>query len=87
MRINEDFIKEKVKDECVLVPTGSAYRNGVFALNETAEMIFDLLSEGYDRDGIAAALCKAYDTDRKTAEEYTDGYIAQLRETGILLDD
>ena len=87
MRINEDFLKEKVADECVLVPTNDDYQRGVFNLNETAERIYDLLSEGKDRDGIVAILCSEYDTDKKTAEEYTDEYIAQLRKAGILLDD
>lgn len=87
MRINEDFIKEKVLDDCVLVPTKFEYQNGVFHLNETAEMIFNLLSEEKDRDEIVAALCEEYDTDQKTAEVYADEYIAQLREAGILIDD
>ena len=87
MRINEAFLKEKIVDECVLVPTGDVYQHGVFNLNETAERIYDLLSEGKDRDGIVAALCTEYESDRKTAEEYTDEYIAQLRKAGILLDD
>lgn len=87
MRISEDFIKEKLTNECVLVPIGDGYQHGVFNLNETAERIFDLLSEGKDRDEIVAILCEEYETDRATAEEYTDEYIAQLRKAGILLDD
>ena len=87
MRINEDFIKEKVGDDCVLVPTDDGYQNGIFNLNETAERIYDLLCEENDRDEIVAILCEEYDTDQKTAEKYTDEYIAQLREAGILIDD
>ena len=87
MRINEDFIKDNMTSECVLIPTGDTYQNGIFTLNETAERIYNLLCEGKDRDEIVAALCEEYDTDQKTAEEYTDEYIAQLREAGILLDD
>ena len=87
MRINEDFIKDNLTNECVLIPTGDTYQNGIFTLNETAEKIYDLLNEGKDRDKIVATLCEEYETDRATAEEYTDEYIAQLREAGILIDD
>lgn len=87
MRINEDFIKNKIGDECVLVPIGDGYRNGLFTLNETAERIFDLLSEEKEHDEIVATLCEEYDTDKQTAEEYVNDYILQLRKAGILLDE
>ena len=87
MGIDKDFIKVDTGNEVSIVPTGDGYKNGVFILNETAERIFDLLSEEKDRDEIVAILCEEYETDRATAEEYTDEYIAQLREAGILLDD
>ena len=64
MRINEDFIKVNTGDDTAIVPTGDGYQNGVFILNETAERIFDLLSEGKDRDEIVAILCEEYETDR-----------------------
>ncbi len=87
MRINEDFIKVKVDREYSLVPTDNDYKNGVFILNETAGIIYDLLNDGKSRDEIVAALCNEYDTDRQTAQDYTDEYISKLREAGILLDD
>ena len=87
MKVNEDFIKEKVGDECVLVPTGDTHKNGIFNLNETAERIFDLLSEDKGRNEIVAILCGEYETDKKTAEKYTDDYIAELLKAGILRND
>lgn len=87
MRISKDFMKVTAGGETALVSAGSSYKNGIFVLNETAERIFDLLDDGKERDEIADILCSEYDTDRQTAEEYTDEYIAKLRETGILLDD
>ena len=87
MRINEDYIKNKIGDECVLVPIGDGYRNGLFTLNETAERIFDLLSEEKEHDEIVSTLCEEYETDKQTAEEYVYDYILQLRKAGILLDE
>ena len=48
----DDFIKEKTGDECVLVPIGDTYQNGIFTLNEDAEKLFDLLNDGKSRDEI-----------------------------------
>ncbi len=87
MRINENFLKERTKGECVLVPTDKDYKSGIFHLNETAERIYDLLCKKKDRDEIVAILCEEYDTSQKTAEEYADDYIAELRKIGVITDD
>lgn len=87
MKISDDFIKEKVKDECVLIPTGLHDQNAFFNLNETAERIFDLVSEGYGFDEIVTTLCEEYEIDRRKAEQSTDTFISALREAGIILDD
>ena len=87
MRINEDFIKEREKNECVLVPTGGKYQNGVFKLNETAERIYDLLCEGKTREGMIDVLASEYETKKEQVAEYVDAYIAQLKIIGVVLDD
>ena len=86
MKINEDFIKDKIDNDCVLVPTGDKYQNGVFVLNETAEKIFDLLKDGKSRDEIVAALADEYDSELADIESSTDEFIAKLREVGIVTD-
>lgn len=87
MRISEDFIKEKIGDDCVLVPIGEVYQNGVFELNETAEKIFDLFSEGKNCDEAVTALCEEYSDDAAEIAAYVNEYADKLRKAGILLDD
>lgn len=88
MKLSDNFIKEKLDDECILVPVGEKYRNGVFTLNETAERIYDLLNDKKDRDEIVTALCREYpDSDPAEAAAFTDEFLAELREAGIIIDD
>ena len=87
MKISDDFIKIKNDTECVLVPTNEEYTNGIFTLNETAERIYDLLCEGKSREEIVAVLFDEYETDRETAEAFTDKYIKKLCDIGILTDN
>lgn len=87
MRINDDFIKEKTGDECVLVPIGDTYQNGIFTLNEDAEKLFDLLSDGKSRDEIIDFFEKEYEMNRDDVADSVDRFIEKLKETGILIDD
>ena len=87
MKINDDFIKNEIGDEVVLVPVGEKYQNGIFTLNESAERIYDLLSEGKSREEIVAVLCKEYDTKPSQVTAFADDFMAKLREFGILTDD
>ena len=87
MRINDDFIKEKTGNECVLVPTGDTYQNGIFTLNESAEKIFDLMTDGKSRDEIIDILCSEYESDRAEIAEFTDEFTEKLLKAGVLIDD
>ena len=87
MRIDFDFIKEKAGRECVIVPTGKGYQNGVFRLNEDAEKIYDLLCENKSRDEIVNILSKEYDDKFGRLSATVDKYIEQLKKVGILIDD
>lgn len=87
MKINDDFIKEKTGDECVLVPIGDTYQNGIFTLNEDAEKLFDLLSDGKSRDEIIDFFEKEYEMNRDDVADSVDRFIEKLKETGILIDD
>lgn len=87
MRISENFIKEKIGDDCVLVPIGEVYQNGVFELNETAERLFDLFSEGKNRDEAVTVLCNEYEGDAAEIAAWVDEYINKLLKAGILIDD
>lgn len=87
MKINDDFIKEKTGDECVLVPVGETYQNGIFTLNESAERIFDLMTDGKSRDEIIDILSEEYDSDRAQITAFTDEFTEKLLKAGVLIDD
>ncbi len=86
MIINSEITKVNDGSECVLVPVGEDFENGIFVLNETAERIYDLLCEGKSRDEIVLLLLDEYDTERTTAEKFTDDFIAKLKDAKILID-
>lgn len=90
MKINEDFIKQTLNGECVLIPVGetSLTTAAIFKLNKSAEQIFDLLTEGKNTDEIVCALSREYgDTDPGEVRTFTEEFCAQLRKKKILLDD
>ena len=60
MKLNSDFYKRTVADMCLLLSVSDTHRKGVFTLNETAELIYDLLNEGKTREEIITKLMSEY---------------------------
>ncbi len=87
MKINGNFIKEKIMDECVVVPCGSDYKNGVFTLNGTGEIIFDLIAEGKEKEEIVDVLIKEYSADKQEITLFVDEFLTKLQKVGILIND
>lgn len=89
MKINVDFIKTEINDECLLVPVGDTSRDmrGVFTLNESGGKIVSAIEDGKTEAEIVEMLLKEYDSDRKTVTDFVQEFIGKLRQAGIVEDD
>lgn len=89
MRINDDFIRDNVEGQCVLISVGGSgdYANGIFTLNEIGERIVDLLEEGRETEKIVDVLLDEYEAERPILHKYVDDFIKELRGYGIVVDD
>lgn len=86
MKLKKQLVKRNIAGDVILVPVGdsSLTLKGLMTLNETAEFIWDRLSEAAGAEELAAALCGEYEVDAVTARADVDEILAQLAELGIL---
>lgn len=85
MKIKKGFIKKPIMDQVFVVPTEDAAKNfsGMIKLNETASLIWDMVSDEKEIDEIAKALTQKYDIDYNTAMQDTLEVINQMKEQGF----
>ena len=57
---------------------------GMFALNEVASFIWDILPTAENEDEIVEKIIEEYNVSREQAAEDVASYLAELREKGIL---
>ena len=88
MKINENFVLQRVADEFIVVPVGEAADNmcGVIRLNSTGAFIWKKLEEeDLEEDDLVQALSNEYLADSNRIREDVISYIQQLSEWGCLL--
>jgi hypothetical protein len=74
---------QRIDDDVVVIDLRNS---DYFSLNESAAVIWPLLSEGADRGQLVDALVAAYDVDASTAQRDVDGLLADLRARKIILE-
>lgn len=86
MTIKKQLVKRNIAGDVILVPVGdsSLTLKGLITLNETAEFIWDRLTDAADAAELAAALCGEYEIDAATARSDVDEILAQFRELEII---
>lgn len=86
MEIKKELIKREIAGDCILVPVGKSTldSNGLFALNELAAFIWDILPGVNSEEEIVSKVLDEYDVDRETAEKDVSEFICKLKELGIL---
>ncbi len=86
MKIKEGFIKSNLGDECVVVPVGAQTVDfrGLITLNETGELIWEVLQNESEISDIVSALTKEYDIDEATAKKDAEEFVKILEEKGFL---
>ena len=86
MKIKSGFVVRPVAGQYMVVALGEASKvfNGIIKLNESARMIWDMLTVGAERDAIVDRLSEEYDVSRSILEADCDAFIQSLQENNIL---
>ena len=86
MQIKKELIKREIAGDTILVPVGKTVydSNGLFALNELAAFIWDLLPNVNSREEILEAVLAEYEVPAPEAAADIDEFLAKLKELDIL---
>ena len=87
MQIVSGFILREVAGETIAVPTGEAavQFSGLLSLNGSGKFLFELLQNDQTEDQLVEALLREYEIDEATARSDVREYVAQFRESGLIL--
>ena len=85
-RVKEGFIIRKIGGYVMAVPTGTqtSEMHGMIALNETGELLWNLLEKGADSEELADALVEHYEVEKSVALNDAVKFIDMLKEQGAL---
>ena len=89
MKRNTDFMLRDIAGEVILVPTGAATQqfNGMITLNEVAAFIWKNLDESESREILVDKIMDEFEVDRETATRDVIGFVSDLYERGLVLDE
>lgn len=88
MKISEDLIYREIAGDAVLIPVGKAaeHLNGMIALNGSARVIYQFLTEDHTREETVGRICQEYDVDRETAAADLEEALDTLRQLDCLVE-
>ncbi len=81
LRLHPDVVWRRIGTTAVVIDVPSSQ---IFELNATGARIWELLSEGCDRDGIAERLAAEFTIDVPRARQEVDALIDTLRREQLL---
>ena len=86
MKIKKGFVVREIAGKSVVIALGEASKSfkGMIELNGTARIIWDMLSEGKERDEMVKAIVSEFDVDEATAAADIDRFIAALEGANVL---
>lgn len=86
MKIKDGFVVREIAGQTIVVALGAATRdfNGMIKLNETGRTIWELISQGKEREEIIEYFLSEYDIDRASVEKDVDTFINTLQGANIL---
>lgn len=86
MKIKEGFVVREIAGQSIVVALGAATKtfNGMIKLNQTGRTIWDLISQGKEREEIIQYFLSEYDIDRASVEKDVDTFINTLQGANIL---
>lgn len=86
MKVKEGFMLKKMGNQAVVVAVGTASKvfNGMIKLNESGEMMWNLLVDGATEDDLLEAVLEAYEVDPQVAIRDVEKFIETLKKPGII---
>lgn len=86
MKIKSDFILKKIAGSNVVVPvnTRAVDFSGIIKLSESGAFLWELLTEGAEKDELVAKLLDRYEVDEATARADVDRFVGKLEEADLL---
>ncbi len=86
MKIKDGFVVREIAGQSIVVALGTATKdfNGMIKLNDTGRVMWDLMSQGKDREEIIEHFLSEYDIDRASVEADLDRFINTLQGANIL---
>lgn len=88
MKLKYNFVTNEVADKIVAVAVGEdlAKFNGFVKMNDVGAYIFNMLKNDVTAEDIVEAMQKDYaDTPEAEIRETVEGFIAQLKESDLLV--
>ena len=86
MIIKKTLIKRVIGSDTILVPVGKTVfdSNGLFALNELGDFIWDLLPRVNTEEEICDAVLAEYDVPQEVAQKDIREFLQKLRQLEII---
>ena len=86
MKIKAGYKIRKMCGSSIVVAVGKTAEefNGMITLNDTAELLWNKLSEGCEKTDLADLLCQEYDIDKNVALADVEAFIAKVEGAGLL---
>ena len=87
MKLKMEFIVNQVADQNVAVPVGDGVQNfsGFLKMNDIGTEILEILKNDVTVEEIAAEMLKKHpDSNMEEALETVQGFVAQLKENGLV---
>lgn len=86
MRTKEQFLLRQIVNTWVVMPLAEKTLNfdGMLTLNEAGVMLWNLLTQGSDKDKLTQALTAEYNVSYEEAAQDVDAFVAKLDQFGCL---
>lgn len=88
MRIKDGYVLRQVAGNSIVIAVGEEALNfnGIITINGAGAFLWNLLSDGADKEMLLSAMLKEYDIDKKTASDDIDEFIKKLKDADLLCD-
>lgn len=84
MKLNRNFIRHKMDDQTIVVPTAEADFHGLVQGNKSVGVILECLDNDTTEEEIVEVMCARFDGDREIIKADVADVIAQLRQIGAI---
>lgn len=85
MKIKSGFMLREVAGQWVIIPLGTRVVefNAIMTLSESGAILWNLMENGTDEDGMTEAILAEYDVDEMTARKDVCSFINDVKNRGL----